>query len=122
MSKFFKRLNVSCACLSCLVCLAVNLGISGTSLRAVLQNSLGEFPYLSVYSLLSLGLLGAIIYGNVQVPHSNFIWVPSVLAYKVTKVFMLPALVAIVMGALVKIPTVVKSERGWIMKFLDCRR
>ena len=52
------------------------------------------------------------LYGHVGVPHANFIWVPSVLAYKVTKVFMLPVLVAIVMGALVKSPTAVKSERA----------
>jgi hypothetical protein len=38
------------------------------------------------------------IYGYVQVPHVDFIWVPSVLAYKVAKVFMLLALVTIVMG------------------------
>ena len=52
------------------------------------------------------------IYGYVQLPYANFIWVPSVLAYKVTKVFILQVLVAIVMGASVKIPTAVKSERA----------
>ena len=78
----------------------------------MLRNSLGKSPYLSVYSLLSLGSLCAMVYGNVQVPHANFIWVSSVLAYKVTKVFMLPALVAIVTGTLVKSPTAVKIERA----------
>ena len=52
------------------------------------------------------------IYGYMQMRYANFIWVPSVLAYKVTKVFMLQVLVAIVMGASVKIPTAVKSERA----------
>jgi uncharacterized membrane protein len=78
----------------------------------VLRNSLGESPYLSVYSLISFGSLGAMIYGYVQVPHADFIWVPKVLAYKVTKVFMLQALVTIVMGALTKIPMAAMSERA----------
>jgi hypothetical protein len=44
------------------------------------------------------------IYGYVQEPHVDFIWVPSVLAYKVAKAFMLLSPVTIVMGALVKKP------------------
>ena len=96
---------------SCFAFLALHLGISGTPLGELLQNPLSESLYLSVYSLLSLGSLGVVIYGYVQVPHVGFIWVPSVLAYKVAKVFMLLALVTIVMGALVKTPTAVMSER-----------
>ena len=96
---------------SCFAFLALHLGISGTPLGELLQNSLSESPYLSVYSLLSLGSLGVVIYGYVQAPHVGFIWVPSVLAYKVAKVFMLLALVTIVMGALVKTPTAVMNER-----------
>ena len=42
------------------------------------------------------------IYGDVQVTPVDFIWVPSVFAYKVAKTFMLLALVTIVMSALVK--------------------
>ena len=83
---------------SCFAFLALHLGISGTPLGELLQNSLSESPYLSVYSLLSLGSLGVVIYGYVQVPHVGFIWVPSVFAYIVTKVFMLLALVTIVKG------------------------
>ena len=97
---------------SCFAFLALHLGISGTPLGELLQNSLGESPYLSVSSLLSLGSLGAMIYGYVQVPHADFIWVPRVLAYKVTKVFMLQALVTIVTGALTKIPMAMTSERA----------
>ena len=82
------------------------LGISGTPLRAVLRNSLGEALYFGVYLLLSFGSLSAMIYGYVQVPHVDCIWVPRVLAYKVAKVFMLVSRVTIVMGALVKIQRV----------------
>ena len=52
------------------------------------------------------------IYGYVQVPHVGFIWVPSILAYKVAKVFMLLALVTIVKGLPVKIPTAVLNARA----------
>jgi len=52
------------------------------------------------------------IYGDVRVTHVDFIWVPSVLAYKVAKVFMLLALVTIVMGPLVKSSRAVMSERA----------
>ena len=72
----------------CLAFLATHLGISGTPLRAVLQNALGESPYLGVYSLLSFGSLGLMIYGYGQVPHADFLWYPSETAYKVTKVVM----------------------------------
>jgi uncharacterized membrane protein len=96
----------------CLAFLVIHLGISGTPLRAVLQNSLGESPYLGVYSLLSFGSLGLMIYGYSQVPHTDFLWYPSVTAYKVAKVLMLLALVTIVMGTLVKNPTAVMSEQA----------
>ena len=43
------------------------LGISGTPLRAVLRNSLGEALYFGVYLLLSFGSLSAMIYGYVGV-------------------------------------------------------
>lgn len=96
----------------CLAFLVIHLGISGTPLRAVLQNSLGESPYLGVYSLLSFGSLGLMIYGYGQVPHADFLWYPSVDAYKVTKGLMLLSLVTIVMGTLVKNPTAVMSEQA----------
>ena len=58
---------------SCFAFLALHLGISGRPLGELLQNALIESPYLSVYSLLSLGSLGVVIYGYVQVPHVGFI-------------------------------------------------
>lgn len=96
----------------CLSFLAIHLGISGTPLRAVLHNALGESPYLGVYSLLSFGSLGLMIYGYGQLPHTDYLWLPSVAAYKVSKVLMLLSLVTIVMGTLVKNPTAVMSEQA----------
>jgi uncharacterized membrane protein len=87
-----------------LVFFVAHLGISGTPLGALLRNALGESPYLGVYSLFSFGSLGGMIYGYVQVLHVDIIGVPSVVSYKVTKTFMLLALVTIVMGSLVKKP------------------
>lgn len=96
----------------CFSFLAIHLGVSGTPLRALLQNLLGEPAYLGVYSLLSLGSLGVMIYGYAEVPHADFVWYPSVWAYQVAKVLMLLSLVTIVIGALVKNPTAVMSEQA----------
>ena len=73
---------------------------------------LGATPYLGVYSLLSLAGLGLMIYGYGQVPHTDFLWYPTVSAYKVTKVLLLLSLVTVVMGSLVKNPTAVMSEQA----------
>jgi uncharacterized membrane protein len=90
--------------------LLIHLGISGTPLRGVAQNMLGEGGYLGVYSVLSLAALILMIYGYNQVPHAEFIWYPSAIAYKFTKVLVLLALLLLVMGSLVKNPTAVASE------------
>ena len=105
-------LSMELLIVACLAFLATHLGISGTPLRAMLRNSLGESAYLGVYSLLSFGSLGVMIYGYAQVPHTDFNWYPSITAYKVAKVLMLLSLVTIVMGALVKNPTAVRSEQA----------
>jgi uncharacterized membrane protein len=41
----------------------IHVGISATGLRAALVNRIGEWPYRGVFSLLSLGLLVALIHG-----------------------------------------------------------
>ena len=71
--------------IACLAFFGLHLGVSGTPLRALLRNFLGESPYFFIYSLLFFGSLSVMIYGYVQVPHVDFIWVPSILAYKVAK-------------------------------------
>ncbi len=94
----------------CALFLVTHLGISGTPLRAVLQDKLGAEPYLGIYSVLALGSLGLMIYGYSLVPHTEFIWYPSEAAYMLTKVLLLIALVSIVMGTLTKNPTQVMNE------------
>ena len=78
----------------------------------MLRNALGEYLYLGVYPGFFFVSLGVMTYGHGLVPQVDFIWVPSVFAYKVAKTFMLLALVTIVMGALVKKPTAVMSEQA----------
>ena len=105
-------LSLELLIVACLAFLVTHLGISGTPLRTMLRNALGETPYLGVYSLLSLGTLGAMVYGYAQVPHTDFNWYPSITAYKVAKVLVLLSLVTIVMGTQVKNPTAVHSEQA----------
>ena len=94
----------------CLAFLVTHLGVSGTPLRAALQDALGAQPYLGIYSVLAFVSLGLMIYGYSQVPHVDFIWFPSQAAYMVTKAFLLISLVVLVMGALTKNPTQVMNE------------
>ena len=94
----------------CAAFLITHLGISGTPLRGVLMKALGDGPYLGIYSLLSFATLGLMIYGYGQVPHVDYIWLPSTLLYGITKGLLLLALVTLVMGTLVRNPTAVASE------------
>lgn len=94
----------------CAAFLLTHLGISGTPLRGVLVNALGDGPYLGVYSLLSFATLGLMIYAYTKVPHADFIWMPTVAAYWITKVLVLVGFLILVMGTLVKNPTAVASE------------
>jgi len=94
----------------CLAFLLTHLGVSGTPLRAKLQDAMGAQPYLGLYSLLAFGSLGLMIYGYSNVPHVDFFWYPSQSAYMVTKGLLLLSLVTLVMGTLTKNPTQVMNE------------
>lgn len=98
--------------IGCAAFLLTHLGTSGTPLRGYLQRTIGEKPYLGVYSLLSLATLGLMIYGYASVPHVDFIWYPAPAAYLVTKALLLASLVIIVMGTLVRNPTQVMNEQA----------
>lgn len=98
--------------IGCIAFLVTHLGISGTPLRGVLQNAIGPSPYLGLYSLLSFGSFGLMIYGYSQADHTNFIWYPTPMAYMVTKVIVLVSLVTLVMGTLTKNPTQVMNEKA----------
>ena len=90
--------------------LVTHLGIASTPLRGWLQNTLGTKGYLLFYALVSFLTLGAMIYGYIQVPHTDFLWAPTALAYKAAKVLLLIALVLLVMGILARNPTQVMNE------------
>ena len=96
--------------LGCAGFLGVHLGISGTPLRGVLREKLGEQPYLGVFSLLTLITLGLMIYGYSSVPHVEFVWYPSEAAYMLTKLLVLIAIVLIVVGLMTPNPTIVMLE------------
>ncbi len=96
--------------IGCLAFLITHLGVSGTPLRAKLQDAMGAQAYLGVYSLLAFGSLGLMIYGYGRVPHVDFVWYPSQAAYMVTKALLLLGLVTLVMGTLTKNPTQVMNE------------
>lgn len=94
----------------CLAFLITHLGVSGTPLRAKLQDAMGAQAYLGLYSVLAFGSLGLMIYGYSNVPHVDFVWYPSEAAYMVTKGLLLLSLVVLVMGTLTKNPTQVMNE------------
>ena len=96
--------------IGCVTFVVFHLGISGTPLRKVLQDALGVSPYLGLYSVLSIGTFGLMIYGYGQAPHNDFLWVPSALAYKINKVITLIAFVTVVTGLLTPNPTAVLSD------------
>ena len=95
---------------SCAAFLVLHIGVSSTPLRGVLRNAAGENGYLGIYSLLAFVSLGAMVYFYAGADHSDFIWAPSSVAYKITKIFLLLAIVLIVVGAVTKNPTAVKME------------
>jgi uncharacterized membrane protein len=96
--------------IGCLAFLATHLGISGTPLRGMLQNLLGAKGFMGVYSLLSIGTLILMIYAYGKVPHADFIWTPTTVAYKVAKVFVLVSFLVLVAGTMTRNPTAVMQD------------
>ena len=76
----------------------------------MLQETVGENGYLGIYTLLAFASLGAMIYFYAGIDHSDFIWLPNALSYKITKVILLLSIVLIVVGTMTKNPTAVKME------------
>lgn len=96
--------------IGCLAFLATHLGISGTPLRGMLRNLLGANGFMGVYSLISIGTLILMIYAYGKVPHADFIWYPSAIAYKVAKVLVLLAFLLLVTGIMTRNPTAVMQD------------
>lgn len=90
----------------------LHLIVSGTPLRNAAINGLGYQPYLAVFSLLTFVALGIMIYGYAIVPHTDFIWLPSPVAYKITKGLLLLSLISLVMGTLSSNPTNMMNEKA----------
>ncbi len=95
---------------SCIAFLALHMGISSTPLRGMLLGALGQKGYLGFYSLLSLASLGAMIYAYGGLAHTDFVWAPNPIGYKITKLLVLLAIVLLVMGTMTKNPTAVMMD------------
>jgi len=95
---------------ACAAFFLLHLGVSSTPLRGMVKEAVGENGYLGIYSLLAFASLGAMIYFYAGIDHSDFIWLPNALSYKITKVILLLSIVLIVVGTMTKNPTAVKME------------
>ncbi len=95
---------------ACLAFLITHLGVSATPLRGPAVALLGENGYLGAHSLLALLTLGGMVHVYGAVPHTDFIWAPSVIAAKANKTIMLLAIAFIVLGVMTKNPTAMKME------------
>ena len=95
---------------ACAVFTILHLGVSSSPLRSLSMDAVGETGYLGIYSLLAFASLGAMIYAYGGIEHTDYIWHPSPIAYKVTKVLVLISLVLLVMGTMIKNPTAVKMQ------------
>ena len=87
-----------------------HLGISSTSIRAMLIEVLGENGYLGIYSVIALITLGVMIYSYGAIDHQNYVWSNSLLTSTLAKLLMPIALIFLVFGLTAKNPTSVKME------------
>ena len=82
-----------------------HLGISSAPARHWLLSVLGKKGYLIAYSLIAFGTLEAMIYAYSDVSHTNFMWLPSALGFKISKAIMFFAVVLLVLGTMIRNPT-----------------
>lgn len=87
--------------------LVSHLGISSTPLRGILTRTIGEGPYLAMYSLIAVVTLGYLIWVYTQVPRFDYLWLPNPDLYWVAKLTMPVAFILLLGGFLVKNPTAV---------------
>ena len=92
--------------------LITHFGLSSSPLRATLANSMGEGPYLGIYSIISFVTLGGMIYTYSDLLHLDYIWLASKPLYIVSKVLMLLAFPLMFAGLMGKNPTAVQQERA----------
>ncbi len=87
-----------------------HLGVSSTSIRAMLIEVLGENGYLALYSVIALITLGGMIYSYGVIGHQNYLWSNSLVTSTLAKLVMPVALIFLVLGLTAKNPTSVKME------------
>ena len=86
----------------CLAFVLTHLGISGTPLRGVLYGALGKGAYLGLYSVVAIGTFVLMVYGYALAGRGEYLWAPSLAAYRVAGALLLIAVVLWVMGMLVR--------------------
>ncbi len=82
-----------------------HLGISSTPARRLLVNSIGQGPYLLLYSLIAAGALAYLIWTYSQVPRFDYLWLPNPDLYWVSKITMPVAFILLLGGFMVRNPT-----------------
>jgi uncharacterized membrane protein len=96
--------------LASLLFLATHLGISSTTLRSRLVDSLGEGGYLAAYSVVAALTLGYLIWIYSALPRFDYLWEPSPALYLVPKIVMPLAMILLVGGFMVRNPTAVGQD------------
>ena len=85
--------------------LLTHLGASASGLRQRLVSSIGETPYLGLYSLVTVAVFAWIIWLYGTLPRLEYFWFPDPALYWVPKVLMLVATTLLVGGFMVGNPT-----------------
>ena len=92
------------------ILLLTHLGVSSTPIRQAVAGSIGEGPYLGVYSLVALASFGYLIWVYASVPRFEYVWTPDPALYWVPKLVMPFVFMLLVGGFMVKNPTMVAAE------------
>lgn len=103
----------------CMGFIFLHLIVSGRLLRDFMIAALGYPVYIGGVSLLTILSLVVMSYGYALIPHNDFVWQPSPIADKVTKVLMLFSLISLMMGTFTTNPTNMISTTGWNDKAID---
>ena len=94
----------------CTAFLVTHLGMSSRPFRGFLHKLLGQKGFLLVYSLIAAATLGLMIYGYVQVPHTQFLWHPTLFLQMMASVVLLIALFFFANAMMVKKPTQAEGD------------
>lgn len=96
--------------LASLLFLGTHLGISSTTLRGRLVDSLGEGGYLAAYSVVAAITLGYLIWIYGALPRHDYLWLPTPALYLVPKIVLPLAMILLVGGFMVRNPTAVGQD------------